>query len=204
MPKVDMNYQNTIIYKIVCKDLSITDCYVGSTTNFIQRKYYHQITCNNAKRKGYNYNVYSFIRANGGWENWDMIEVEKFPCNDKNEALKQERYWIETLKTNLNSNIPLRTKKEHYEDNRANILAKQKQYSTENRQSILEQRKEHYKNNRDEILKKQKASLNKERVAEYKKQYAEKNAEKIKEYKRQHYLNKKTKQLEEKTQTEEI
>ena len=38
MPKKEINYQNTIIYKIRCKDLNIKDVYVGHTTNFIQRK----------------------------------------------------------------------------------------------------------------------------------------------------------------------
>jgi predicted GIY-YIG superfamily endonuclease len=30
------------MYKIVCKDLSITDVYVGSTTNFTNRKRDHK------------------------------------------------------------------------------------------------------------------------------------------------------------------
>ena len=40
------------------------------------------------------------IRKNGGWENWCMIEIEKYPCNDKNEAKARERYWLETLNYN--------------------------------------------------------------------------------------------------------
>jgi hypothetical protein len=32
------NYQNTVIYKIVCNDLSIKDLYVRHTTNFRKRK----------------------------------------------------------------------------------------------------------------------------------------------------------------------
>ena len=35
------------IYKIVCNDLSITDCYVGHTTDFVKRKCNHKIICNN-------------------------------------------------------------------------------------------------------------------------------------------------------------
>ena len=41
MPRVEIDYSNTIIYKISCKDTSITDIYVGHTTNFIQRKHTH-------------------------------------------------------------------------------------------------------------------------------------------------------------------
>ena len=35
MPKTIINYKNTILYKIVCKDLSIHDLYVGHTTDLI-------------------------------------------------------------------------------------------------------------------------------------------------------------------------
>ena len=47
MPKVEIDYSNTIIYKITCKDPSITDVYVGHTTNFVQRKHCHKQSCNN-------------------------------------------------------------------------------------------------------------------------------------------------------------
>jgi hypothetical protein len=36
MPKVDMDYLKTTIYKIVCNDVNVKELYVGSTTNFIQ------------------------------------------------------------------------------------------------------------------------------------------------------------------------
>jgi len=42
MPRTPVDYSKTIIYKIVCKDLSIVDLYVGHTTdlekiNYIKR-----------------------------------------------------------------------------------------------------------------------------------------------------------------------
>ena len=51
MPKNDIDYLKTIIYKIVCKDLNITDFYVGHTTNFIKRKATHKTACNNINNK---------------------------------------------------------------------------------------------------------------------------------------------------------
>jgi hypothetical protein len=198
MPRVAMNYQNTIIYKIVCKDISITDCYVGSTTNFTKRKCQHKTSCNNINDKAYKVNVYVFIRANYGWENWDMIEVEKFPCNDKNEALKRERYWIETLKATLNIKKPLRTKKEHRKDNPDKIKEYKKRYADNNAEKIREYQKQYNKNNIDKIKEGQKQYVNKhdEELKEYKKKYDKEHSEKIKEYKRQYYLNKKKKQME--------
>jgi len=38
MPKKEIDYSNTIIYKIVCRDLNIKECYVGHTTNFTKQK----------------------------------------------------------------------------------------------------------------------------------------------------------------------
>jgi hypothetical protein len=99
MPKVEMDYSQTIIYKICCKDPNITDIYIGHTTNFIQRKHNHKTNCCNNVSKNHNLNVYKFIRNNGGWENWSMIQIEIFSCNNSQEALIRERFWIETLKS---------------------------------------------------------------------------------------------------------
>jgi len=33
MPKVEIDYSQTIIYKICCKDPNITDIYIGHTSN---------------------------------------------------------------------------------------------------------------------------------------------------------------------------
>jgi len=90
MPKKVIDYSNTIIYVIKCKDDNITEEYIGSTTNFKQRKNNHKSSCNNEKNKDYNAFKYKFIRDNGGWDNWIMLEVEKYPCNDKREAEKRE------------------------------------------------------------------------------------------------------------------
>ena len=106
MPKVIMNYQNTIIYKIVPKDVTLDFVYVGHTTNFTKRKCQHKSDCCNEKGKRFNYKVYKTIRDDiGGWKNLDMIEIEKFPCNDENEAKARERYWLELLSANLNCTI---------------------------------------------------------------------------------------------------
>ena len=47
MYKHDLDYSNTVIYKIMCKDPDITDVYVGHTTNFLQRKIAHKYSCMN-------------------------------------------------------------------------------------------------------------------------------------------------------------
>lgn len=53
------------------------------------------------------------MRANGGWDNWDMVEIEKYNATDKQDLHKRERYHIETLKAVLNCELPGRTIKEY-------------------------------------------------------------------------------------------
>ena len=79
---------NTIIYKIVCKDLIIKDIYVGHTTNFVQRKHAHKQSC---KKLNHSYKLYNCIRDNGGWNNWNMTIVDFFSCKDGHEARQKEQ-----------------------------------------------------------------------------------------------------------------
>jgi predicted GIY-YIG superfamily endonuclease len=115
MPRKVIDYSKTVIYKIVCKDLEIKDEYVGHTTDFDKRKSQHKTSSMSTKKYTGSARVYEFIRKNGGWENWTMIEIEKFPCKDSNEAKARERHWIETRKANLNMSIPIRGATERVE-----------------------------------------------------------------------------------------
>jgi len=139
MPKNDIDYNKTIIYKIVCNDLNIKECYVGSTTDFTKRKYHHKSACNKESSSKYNRIVYQTIRENGGWNNWNMIEIEKYPCNDNNEARTRERYWYEALNARLNSNNPIMSKKEYYEINKEEQITKSKLYRLSNIENLREQ-----------------------------------------------------------------
>jgi len=108
-----IDYTKTIFYKIICNDKNIKDCYIGHTTNFIRRKSAHKCRCNNENDKQYNYNVYKFIRDNGGWCNWSMIIIEEIQFDNKLDALCQEKKYIEEYKAILNKVIPSRNKKEY-------------------------------------------------------------------------------------------
>jgi len=105
MPKIDTDFSRNVIYKIVCKDLAVTDCYVGHTTSFKHRKYEHKSHCYNDKCNEYNFKVYKTIRQHGGWENWEMVLVEAFPCENNLQAEARERFWYENLKANMNCQI---------------------------------------------------------------------------------------------------
>jgi len=107
MPKVDIDYSNTIFYKIYCKDSAIDDLYIGHTTNFVQRKYAHKQGSKNNKSSNYNCKLYKTIRDNMGWDNWSMEIIAFHNCDDLYAAKKLEQSYFEDYKATLNSIEPL-------------------------------------------------------------------------------------------------
>ena len=102
MSKTQIDYSNTIIYKIFCNDTKITDKYIGFTTNFSQRKYYHKQNCINSSRPKYDNNLYNVIRNHGGWENWTMKIMAKYNLPNHNEAKNKELEYIANHNATLN------------------------------------------------------------------------------------------------------
>ena len=151
MPRLPMDYSTAVIYKICCKDLSITECYVGSTTNLYNRKSQHKGACNNVKSKKHNINVYQFIRANYGWYNWSVIVVEEFPCDSKIQLETRERYHMESLKATLNRAVPTRSTKEYYKDNVERLKEQHKKYYENNSEKMKEVGKKWRENNVEKV-----------------------------------------------------
>jgi hypothetical protein len=191
MEETTSDYSRTIIYKLCSKDPLITDIYVGHTKNFKQRKNTHKTSCCNENDKKYNQYVYKFIRDNGGWDNWSMIQIEERNCKDKREAESTEHYWIEQLGASLNTNKPYAMCKEDeklykkiwYEEKKEYILEKAKQNYEENKDKKLEYQKQYSEEHKEHIAEKQKEyrEKNKEKLAQQKKIYREQNKEKAKE-----------------------
>ena len=192
-----VNYGNSMIYKLCCKNTDITDIYVGSTTNFDRRKAQHKSNCNNENREGYNIYLYQFIRANGGFQNWDMILIENVNVDNKRDLEKIERKFIDELKPSLNTTTPYRTKDERKEyekehskkyrkENKTKIKEKRKIYYEEHKTELLEQKKEYHKEN------KEKKDEKKEQRKGYNKKTYEKNKTQILEQKKEYYENNKT------------
>ena len=128
-----------IFYKIFCKDENIKDLYVGKTTDLRNRWYSHKDSCNNENNNRYNLKLYQFIRENGEWNNWNIIEIDKGEYDDKDSAIR-ERYWIEELNANLNTQIPSRTRKEWREEHRNEQINYLKIYYQENKEKFIEYR----------------------------------------------------------------
>ena len=143
--KVD--YQKTFIYKLCCRDPTISQIYIGHSTNYKNRNQCHKDSCNNINRKEYNQYNYRFIRENGNYENWMMIKLYDYPCDSKRDAEAEECKTMIELGATLNMIKSFTTEeykkeyqkeyhKEYYENNKPQILEKVKEYY-ENNKSIF-------------------------------------------------------------------
>jgi hypothetical protein len=147
MPKNSIDYSKYSFYKIVCNDLNIKDCYVGSTANYTSRKANHKIACNVEEHPRHNYKIYQIIRSNGGWSNWSMVLIDVIPCNNGQEARRKERELYEHLNATMNNNIPNHSIEEYKQKNKKIICEKMKEYYQKNKDKM----KEYYQKNKDRI-----------------------------------------------------
>ena len=163
MPRKPIDYSKTHFYKIVCKDLNITDCYVGHTTDFTKRKWAHTGSHYNANGKRYNGHLsqlflYDFIKENGGWENWEMILIDTKNCENKMEATKYEREFKEQLNSTLNKATPYRTEEEKSEyyaqwrkDNKQYKRDYNKNWHWKNKERNNKKARDNYNRNKEAI-----------------------------------------------------
>ena len=139
MPRIAIDYTITPVsfYRFICQDGNITSCYVGSTTNFIKRKSYHKSACNSPNAKNHNLKIYQIMRANGGWDNWRMIEITSKICLSKRDAIKQEQIFMEELQADMNARKAFANVAEDRQ-------AYRKLYTTEHADELSEYQKKYY------------------------------------------------------------
>ena len=154
MPRKAIDYSKTIIYKLCCLDPDVKEIYVGHTTEFVKRKNNHKSSCNNASDKSFNLKVYQYMRTTGGFKNWSMIMLEKYPCLGVLEAKQKEQFYILELHSTLNSSIPNRTPQQYRVDNKES----HKEYYTAHQEKIVKYQTE-YRNINNDAIKSRKKTL---------------------------------------------
>ena len=159
-------------YKIVningdCGNL----CYVGSTANWNRRLNCHKNVCRNKNSPRYNIKLYQTIRANGGWCEFKMIEIDRAEQLTKRQAEEIEETYRIALNADLNGQrcFVAGTIKEY-----------KKQYRIDNVEKIKEQNKQYHIDNA-------------KKINENSKQYRIDNAEKLTEYYKQYNIDNKSK-----------
>ena len=161
MPKAPINYNNCCMYKIEhIEDDSLL--YVGFTTNFNKRKGDHKSCINNVNGNKYNYKLYQMRRENGGWKNFNMIEIEKYPCSDRREAEKRETEIMKELKANMNMvrSFVSESNKERFkiyrETHKEEIKERNKVYNEAHKEQIKERERKYREAHKAEIKEKRK------------------------------------------------
>ena len=170
-----VNYQKGKIYKIISTH---TDkCYVGSTT---KDRLSNRLAGHRSAFKTGSTITSKYILELG---NYQIVLVELFPCNSKDELHARERHYIESLDC-VNKLVPKRTNQEYYQDNKDIIIQKIKEYRLKNKDKIKETKKEYRLKNSDKIkeIQKEYRLNNKDKSKEYNKEYKLKNKEYLKEY----------------------
>ena len=81
-------------------------CYVGSTNDFKRRMRAHKNYSHSPNAPQYNYPLYKYIRANGGWEAFEMVELSIKYVENKHEQDELENNFIKMHKPELNGNRP--------------------------------------------------------------------------------------------------
>jgi len=129
-----------VIYKIVHKlDTEEKDIYIGSTNDFNRRIISHKTCCYNEKRPySYKYKLYTHIRYNGGFDNFEFKVVST--CDIENRKTIEQHY-IDTLKPTLNKynacGRDIEKKKEYQKKY-------DKKYYKDNKEKIVKRKKEKY------------------------------------------------------------
>ena len=157
------DYQKCMMYKLICNE-DPTFLYIGHTTNWNRRKAHHKHSSLNNSRK-----VYQQIRELGGWGDIKMVWIENFPCNNNHEGEAREQYWMDNMKSTMNSRRAFRTTDDLIKDRIINKEKKaeyDKEYCAENKEKKAEYDKEY-------------CAENKEKKAELARKYYEKNKEEI-------------------------
>jgi len=180
-------YANAKIYKIV--DNAYTECYIGSTIQHLSSR----MSKHRSKYKSFNEGNHHFVSVFAlfelyGVDNCKIELIEDFPCENKEQLLKREGYYIRQEEC-INKFIAGRTINEWKEDNRERVLAIQKTFRDKNKDKINEKKREHRQSHSELIKSHDKAyyEANKERIKETQTRYREKTKEHIAEKGKTYY-----------------
>jgi len=136
------DFSKSIIYHI--RDMESKEVvYVGSTTNFPQRKSSHKHECNHEERKHFTYPIYCHIRNNGGFDCFEIIPIKSLKLLNKTELLIAEQEEIDNHRTLVNSCKAHMTIEEHKEN--------KKLYREEHKEEFKKYIKQYYQEHKENI-----------------------------------------------------
>jgi len=156
MPRKAIDYKKAVIYTIK----SFDSVYVGSTTNFTNRKNQHKHNIYNPNDEKYNRKLYKTIRENNF--EYDIKPYKEYPCENKIQLTIEEERLRKELNADLNSqSCGTGLSKKDYNKQRSiknkdKIAEYHKQYHIENKDKKSEYNIQYRIKNKDKMLEKAK------------------------------------------------
>jgi len=180
---VDIRFKKGFLYYIYCK--TTEKRYVGSSIDKEEGRWRnHKYDCFKKNKKGEyrnNCTLYKHMRE-FGIENFELIKIEDWPCDNRKQLEMKETYWqvqydtvknglnefyairlkaypeeIEKVKKLMKKNIKYKLKKTVYQLRNKEIRNKLRRDNYENRKNYFQQKqKEKYKKNKEKYLEKAK------------------------------------------------
>lgn len=125
------DYSRGKIYKLVSKDTD--EIYIGSTCKTLKRRLAGHI----AHYKQFLIGKMDFITSYHlvNYENVQIVLIENFPCQTNAELYRREGYYVRNTVC-VNEEIPGRTAKEYYHDNKVRLNARHIKYNAKNKARI--------------------------------------------------------------------
>ena len=147
-------YENTIVYKIKCKDPLVPDFYLGyATCPLVQVAKMFGTRC----KHDMTWPVCEFVRQNGGFENWVFERLPIKSCTTALEARTELRKHFNANPPSLNKQLPTRTNKEYAKGDKNKEA--QRVYREGHADKIHKDQAAHYIRNRDKLLMKRREYL---------------------------------------------
>lgn len=126
--------------------------YIGSTTQLLSKRKHDHISLflNYGKDTGKYTSSIEICRY--GIEDVEIILIENYPCDSREELHARERFHIENTENCVNIKIPTRSRKEYNELFPEKNIQRRKAYWEKNKDLIRSQNSQYQKDNKEKIL----------------------------------------------------
>jgi hypothetical protein len=187
-----IDYKNGKIYRLVCNTTG--DQYIGSTTQSLSQRLGGHKTQYKRFLEGKTTNQissYSILSNN----NFEIILLEEFACENKNELERRERHFIETVLC-VNKYKPAQTKEElqkqkqtYWQEHKEELNKKMQTYYQEHKEEKQKYQQKYQQEHKEELNKKMQTYYqeHKEELQKYKQAYRQEHKEELQKKKQAYY-----------------
>lgn len=95
--------KQTKIYSLSSLTGDVKYTFIGSTKDVNKRRFVYKNRVLGDEKGA----LYECIRTNGGWDNWELKQIDSFVCKTRDEAKEKEKEWIEKIQNLENPPICL-------------------------------------------------------------------------------------------------